>query len=125
MEMTTEKAWYVFTYFGHLMTKQERLAYRHLVGTAKAMRGRTDAASQAEAKKSASRGYRDLLSSDAEVLGLASDGLDAFVKRVAQRMLDEHRQEIAFNNCPKCGALTRTPKAQQCRFCGFDWHGSR
>ena len=123
--MATEKAWYVFTYFGHLMTKQERLAYGHLVGTAKAMRGRTDAGSQAEARKSASRGYRDLLSSDPEILHLAGEGLDEFVERVAQRILNEHPDDVAFNNCPKCGALTRTPKARQCRFCGFDWHGSR
>jgi hypothetical protein len=123
--MTTDKTWYVFRYYAHLMTKQEHLAHRHLVGTAKAMRGKTDAGSQAEARKSASRGYRDLLSSDPEVLLLASQGLDAFVERVAQRILDEHRDEVAFNNCPKCSALTRTPKARQCRFCGFDWHASR
>jgi len=53
--MATEKSWYVFTYFGHLMTKQERLPYSHLVGTANAMHGRTDAAFQAEA------GERDAL----------------------------------------------------------------
>jgi hypothetical protein len=122
--MATEKAWYVFNYFGlgHLMTKQERLAYRHLVGTAKAMRGRTDAGSQTVAKKTKNPVLREWVSRDPEVLRLASEGLDAFVERVAQRIIDEHRDKVAFNNCPKCGALTRTPKARQCRFCGFDWH---
>jgi len=81
--MATDKAWYVFTYYAHLMTKQEYLTHRHLVGTAKAMRGKTDAGSQAEARKSASRVYRDLLSSEPAVLLLASEGLDAFVERVA------------------------------------------
>ena len=99
--MTIRKAWYVFRYYPHLMTKQEHLARRHLLGTAKAMHGRTDVASQAEARKSASPGLRDLLSSDPEVLGLTSEGLDTFVERVAQRILVEHRDEVAFNNCPK------------------------
>ena len=123
--MATDKSWYVFTYFGHLMTPQERLAYSHLVGTAKAMNGRTDAASQAEAIQRARPHLREWLSSDPEVLRLASAGLDAFVERTGQRILDEHRDKIAFNNCPRCGALARTPKAQQCRFCGFDWHEGR
>jgi hypothetical protein len=37
--MAAEKSWYVFRYFDHLMTEQERFAYRHLVGTAKATHG--------------------------------------------------------------------------------------
>ncbi len=123
--MATDKSWYVFRYFGHLMTEQERFAYGHLVGTAKAMHGRTDAASQAEARESAPRHLRELLSSDPEVLCLTSAGLDTFIERTGQRILDEHRDNIAFNNCPQCGALTRTPKAHQCRFCGFDWHETR
>lgn len=122
--MATQKAWYVFRYYAHLMTKQEHVAHRHLIGTAKAMRGRTDVVAQVEARKSASPGLRDLLCSDAEVLGLTSEGLDVFIERVAQRILGEHRDEVEFNNCPKCGALARTPKARQCRFCGFDWHGN-
>ena len=123
--MATQKSWYVFRYFGHLMTEQERFAYRHLVGTAKAMHGRTDADSQAEARESVRPHLRELLSNDPEVLRLTSAGLDAFIERTAQRILGEHQEKIAFNNCPKCGALTRTPKAQQCRFCGFDWHEAR
>ena len=120
--MATERAWYVFRYYARLMTKQEHLAHRHLVGTAKVMRGRTDLASQTEARKIASPVSHDLLSSDPEALGLASEGLDVFVERVAHRILGEHRDEVGFNNCPKCGALARTPKARQCRFCRFDWH---
>jgi hypothetical protein len=124
--METEIAQYVFTYYRHLMTRQERLAHRHLVTTAKAMGGRTDAGSQTEARKTNKNPFLlEWFSSDPEVLRLASEGLDVFVERVAQRILDEHRDEVRFNNCPKCGGLTRTPKARQCRFCGFDWHGIR
>jgi hypothetical protein len=120
--MPTESEWYVFNYYRHLATKQENLAYQHLVSTFKATHGRTDSASQMEARRNASPARRDWFTSDPEILRLASEGLDVFVERVAQRILAEHRNEITFNNCPKCGALTRTPKAKQCRFCGFDWH---
>jgi hypothetical protein len=119
--MDTLKAGYVIQYYKHLMTMQERLAHRHLIGTAKATHGRTDAAAQSEVANT-SHPPRDLLSNDPEVLQLASDGIDAFMVRTAQRILDEHSDEIDFNYCPRCGALAKTPKARQCRFCYHDWH---
>src|SRR5262249_43202078 len=63
-----------------------------------------------------------LFSDDPDVLRLAIDGLQAFETRTAQRILAEHSDQVAFNNCPQCGAIARPPKARQCRFCGFDWH---
>lgn len=123
--MANDKAWYVFRYYGHLMTERERIAHRHLAGTAKATHGRTDAASQAEARESARPHLREMLSSDAEVLRLTSAGLNGFIEKTAHRILNEHRDKISFNNCPQCGALARTPKARQCRLCGFDWHETR
>jgi hypothetical protein len=51
-----------------------------------------------------------------QVLRLASGGIDVFVVRTAQRILDEHKNKIVLNNCPRCGALAKTPKARQCRF---------
>jgi hypothetical protein len=105
------------------MTTPERLAHRHLMGTAKATRGRTDAGAQREAENS-SHPARELLSHDPKALQLASDGIDVFVVRTAQRILDEHSNEIAFNYCPRCGALAKTPKARQCRVCRHDWHST-
>jgi hypothetical protein len=122
--METDKALYVFQYYGRLMTIQERLAHRHLVGTAKATHGHTDAAAQSEARKGPHH-LRKLLSDNSEVLQLTSEGLNAFVVRTAQRILDEHSDEIVFNLCPRCGALARTPRARQCRLCGYDWHDSK
>ena len=119
--MDTGKAWYVFRYYGHLMTAEERLAYGHLVGTVKAMRGRSDWAAQTEARNKPSH-LRRRLSDDAEVLNLTREGWDVFVARTAQRILDEHRAEVRFNYCCRCGGLARTPKARQCRFCRHDWH---
>lgn len=87
------------------MTKEEHLAHRHLVGTAKATRGLTDVASQTEARKNASPVYRDMLSNDPDVLGLTSEGLDAFVERVAQRILgtiDMRSDSITVQNAVLC-----------------------
>jgi len=121
--MDAEKARYVLRYYCQLMTTPERVAHRHLVGTAKATHGRTDAVAQREAEKSSHIG-RELLSNDPKTLKLASEGLDAFMVRTAQRILDEHSGEVAFNYCPRCGALAKTPKARQCRACHHDWHSA-
>jgi len=121
--MDFEKARYVLRYYGQLMTTPERLAHRHLMGTAKATRGRTDAIAQSEVAHSSHPG-RDLLSNDPQVLQLASDGIEVFTVRTAQRILDKHSDEIVFNYCPRCGALAKTPKARQCRVCHHDWHSA-
>jgi hypothetical protein len=88
--MDTDKARYVFIYYSHLTTEHERLAYRHLVGTAKAAHGRNDADAQEEAKGSTIH-FRKLLSDDLNVLRLARDGIEAFVSRTGQRILNDHR----------------------------------
>lgn len=61
--MEPERAKYVLRYYDHLMTVQERLAQRHLMGTQKATHGRSDAAAQSEARNG-SRPSRELLSND-------------------------------------------------------------
>ena len=121
--MDAEKARYVLRYYKQFMTTPEHLAHRHLMGTAKATRGRSDAVVQREAEN-CSQPAREMLSNDPRVLRLANDGINAFVVRTAQRILDEHGNEIAFNLCPRCGALATTPKAQQCRVCHHDWHSA-
>ncbi len=42
---------YIFRHYEHLMTEKEWLAHRHLFGTEKAARGRSDEAAQEDAKK--------------------------------------------------------------------------
>lgn len=120
-KVQADEANYVFRYFSHLMTEHERLAYRHLVGTIKATRGRSDVEAQEEAKGSVYY-LRELLSDQPAVLALARDGFGTFVLRTGQRILNDHRDQIAFNCCPRCGALARTPTARQCRVCRHDWH---
>jgi hypothetical protein len=118
--MDTDTAKYVFIYYSHLMTEHEQLAYRHLVGTAKATHGRSDVEAQEEAKGAFH--FREMLSDDPNVLRLARDGIEAFIFRTGQRILNDHRDQIFLNCCLRCGALTRSPKARQCRFCRYDWH---
>jgi hypothetical protein len=119
--MELEKARYIFAHHRHLMNKQECLAHRHLMGTVKITRGRSDAAAQIEAAKCRSH-LHDLLSEDPQVLDLARHGFDAFVFATAERILAEHADKLTFNYCCQCGRLARTPKARQCRFCHHDWH---
>jgi len=119
--MEIERARYLLRYYDYLMTDSEKSAERHLSATAKATHGRTDATAQAQVRAS-SHHLRKMLSDDPEVLQLASDGLDAFALRTAKKMLALYGNQIAFNCCPRCGALAKTPKARRCRFGKYDWH---
>ena len=62
------------------------------------------------------------LSTDPAVLALLENGIEHFCARTAERMLQDHRDQIYFNNCPQCHKLARTHYAQQCRYCGYSWH---
>jgi hypothetical protein len=123
-EMDKDKARYIVRYYDHLLNQQERRAYRHLEATLKATHGRADAAAQQEAKSGRSH-LREWLSEEPEVLRLASEGLDTFMLHTAERVFRDHQDKIVLNCCPRCGALAKTPKAQQCRFCGHDWHSAQ
>jgi hypothetical protein len=119
--MDRDKAFYVFRYYDHFMTRQEHLAHRHLVGTIKATHGRSDATAQLEARNG-SHHLRELLSDDPDVLSLTTAGWEAFIMRTAERIFEQHRDAISLNYCCRCGVLARTPKSKQCRTCGNDWH---
>jgi hypothetical protein len=123
--MITHQVWYVFTFYRHLMSERERLAYSHLVGTMKLSHGRSDAKAQEEARAGKRPPYglaSQWLSDDSEVLRLARDGYEAFVESTGERIFRDHRDQIVLNYCPKCGQLARTPKARQCWACRHDWH---
>lgn len=119
--MDSELAQYIVRYYGHLMTKDELLAHRHLMGTAKTTHGRTDARAQSEARAKRPQ-FKDLFSDSPAVLELAQDGMEAFVERTAERLMREHAEQIFVNRCLRCGKLARTPRARQCRYCHYSWH---
>lgn len=118
--MNPELAYYAVRYYSNLMTDVEHLADRHLTSTIKAMHGRDDADAQREAMRH--HRFIRFVSQDPEVVGLAKEGMRAFRARTAARILEMHGDQVFLNRCPRCNELARTPKAKQCRACGFDWH---
>lgn len=108
----SDQAKYVFQNYGHLMNERERLAYKHISTTLKSK----------NADEGVAKMLRRSLSSDPELLELAAEGYDSFVIRTAQRIMSDHPNEVFLNSCSKCKALARTPRARQCRACGYDWH---
>lgn len=118
--MNQQLAYYVVTHYARFMNSQERLAYGHLAGAMKATLGRSDTSAQEEARHSPT--FSRMLSNDSAVLTLASEGYEAFLQQAATRILNEHRDKVFLNYCARCGKLARTPKAKQCRSCGYDWH---
>jgi hypothetical protein len=92
------------------MTKAEWLAYHAFIAEGKA-RGHNSP-----------HLWDDLETSDPEVLRLMTDGVDAFLLRVRDRILRDYPQQVVLNYCPKCGGLAKTPRAKQCRWCHHDWH---
>jgi hypothetical protein len=120
--MNPDLAYYVVRYYSNLMTDAEHRAHRHLIGVLKATMGRDDAAALQEAKQS--KIFSRVLSNDPEVLELSTNGILAFRARTAARILEGHGKEVFLNHCPLCHVLARTPKAQQCRSCGYDWHST-
>lgn len=117
--MNKKAAIYVIEHYSRFMTLKEKVVYRHLHATMKATKGRSDIDAQEEARQHRLSRW---LSDDPELREMAKDGYELFATRTAERILAEHKEEVLLNYCPRCHELARTPKAQQCRFCGFDWH---
>lgn len=52
---------------------------------------------------------------------LLKDGMQNLRRRVRDRLMREHSEEVFANKCPRCKRLPRTPRAKQCRFCQHGW----
>lgn len=46
-----------------------------------------------------------------------------FRQEVFQSILKQYDARVVVLRCPQCQRIVRTPKAQQCLWCGHDWHG--
>lgn len=112
--MFQETAKYIFNHYRHLMSTQEKLAWRHYASTIKLADNENPAMTRMYKKK----GW---FSDEPEVLELLKDGYDKFEMKTAKRILFTN-EDIVLNKCPKCERLARTPEAKQCRHCGYDWH---
>jgi hypothetical protein len=116
---------YVVCNYVQFMSRQEWMAYNHLVTTMKITHGASDKSAQEDARTKSESHLSTMLSDDPEVLQLASRGMPAFMEQTARRILAEHKDQVFLNYCPACGALARTPKARQCARCKHDWHDVR
>ena len=111
-----ELAIYIINYYPHLMTEEEHAARKSMIG-------------QQKVQNAESLGTKNVvtafwISKDPRVLELLADGPEAFMARVRDRIMHEHRDEVFLHHCPRCGALAKTPRAKQCPKCFFSWHES-
>ena len=109
-ELTT----YVWNHYARFLTPVEAKAGWAVHADAKARFGSAQAAEFIW--------KRHKLADDPAVMGALADGVEAFRRRTARRVLRDHASEVFVNRCPKCNRVVRTPKAQQCLWCGHDWH---
>jgi hypothetical protein len=50
-------------------------------------------------------------------------GEKALRKQIGERISESLKDgPLVINRCPKCNRVVRTPLAQQCLWCGHDWH---
>ena len=105
---------YIWHNYLHLLTDEEYLVHKALIGDAKA-----EHASPAMAKW-----LREKWGScvDPAVSSALADGVDAFRDRVRDRILKERVNDVSVNRCPECSRVVVTPLARQCLWCGHDWH---
>jgi hypothetical protein len=120
--MTLQEAEYIVRHYWRFLTLAEKAAAKRLHVTMKATQGRSDAPAQQEAQHH--KVLPRWLLPDDEVQQMTRDGYESFAERVAERILAENKVSVFLNYCPRCHKLARTPKAQQCRFCGNDWHST-
>ncbi|QRA44282.1 hypothetical protein [Chryseobacterium cucumeris] len=111
--MDRETIDYIIRYFSKLMTKDEALALNHHMYTLKSSENTRMRNIMIE------RGW---INSDPEVIQLLEHGYEVFEQNVVTRIMKETPEKVFFNNCPKCHKLARTPRAKQCRYCGYNWH---
>jgi len=105
---------YIFYSYFDLLTFEEKSAYKTSLAEEKA--------GNLEAGKLQDFLREKWSSRDPEVLALLKNGQDEFMQNVKDRILREHTDKVFLNYCPKCGALTKTPRAKQCPKCFFSRH---
>ena len=112
---------YIVTYHTNLLTDKEKLGLKHLRSEIKI--GSSDNLDNKDSIERKTNLYKKngWLTEDKEILELIKVGQDELDKKIAERILTDHKDKIDFNNCPNCGRLARTPSARQCRHCGHNW----
>ena len=65
---------------------------------------------------------RDGHSADAATIAAFKTPLSIRESNAISRVIKNHLDELPLNRCPECARLVRTPRAEQCLWCGHDWH---
>jgi hypothetical protein len=105
---------YVWDHYLHLMTDFERRVGFAVIGRQKVANMGAAASHPLLARWG--------LADDPEVNAALADGVEAFRRQVRERVLSSRPDEVFVNRCPRCQRVVRTPRAQQCFWCGCDWH---
>jgi hypothetical protein len=108
---------YIFKNHYSLLTFQEKVAHKTLIGEMKIEN------EDSEMKKQMLR--KIFCSSETEVLEILNTGAKEYKKKVCNRVMAEHSNTIKLNLCPKCVALARTSTAKQCPKCFYSWHNEK
>lgn len=117
-EDESELCRYIWDHCSALMTDFERRVGRAILGRWKAARTAEDGSLKL-AKMLAERwGHVG----DPEIDAALAEGAEAFRRRVCRRILADNPDWVFVNRCPQCGRVVRTPRSQQCFWCGHDWH---
>jgi len=103
---------YIYLYCDEFRTADEKLASRSINWNAKDMNEKVRLFILAKNWYSDAENIKEMI----------KDGFEVFKYKVAARIFEEHKDELKLNLCPKCGKITRTPWAKQCRFCFYNWH---
>lgn len=106
---------YIWDHYSSLMTDFERRVGAAIIG-------RMKAASSDNPIMTRLLNERWGRAGDPGIDAALANGVETFRRRVAQRVLVEHGSEVFVNRCPTCHRVVRTPRAQQCFWCGADWH---
>ena len=96
---------YLLTYYGYLLHHHERSALH-------AARSKASRPSEGSRAHHVLEMWMDTASPEA--LSLLKEGLSGCERRLAERLMADHRSEIRFNDCPSCKALAPSPNASHC-----------
>lgn len=121
-EVDYQEAKYIIDYFPRLMSQEERRALNHFMLSNKL--GTKDKYSSLKQFQSRKKFFKEKLGyeENAELLKRFEHGYEHFAIQTAKRIKKDTPKDFRLNDCPKCGFLTRTPYAKQCRKCCHNWH---
>jgi len=106
---------YVWNNYASLLTQLERLGEKAIFESEKASFASGNRMVEMLHSRFSSK-------DDLDVIAALSEGVEEFRRKVRQRILRDHADQVIINRCPCCASVVRTPRARQCLWCGQSWH---